>query len=388
MNPQSVIVLDGNTRIALAIIRSLGLKGIKVFVGGPCKLSRGFYSRFCSGHFVYGPADTLAGMNNFILDQVKKIKPDVLIPVLNKTFTIIMENKSEYEKYTKTIPMPDYEKFKDISDKRELVRLSCQSDMPVPETYCPEGEDEIEDLSGNIRYPVLIKPRISAGGFGIKLVENSLDLNSAYRDVVNIKNVDMDDVFFCGDSPIIQEYVNGKTLTSLSYCDEGVVKAMYISMSLRNYPVDFGPGILHVSVHHDKVRDLSARFLNDLKWNGIIGMQFIVDRKDGMPKLIDVNPRFIGLLESAIAAGIDFPYILFKKTTGDEVGQSYSYEEGRKFRWILFGELFYLLESKNKVKTILEYMSFKNTKCEISLNDFMPHIVQALRLLKNREEVR
>ncbi|MFC2092186.1 hypothetical protein ACFLTD_05375, partial [Elusimicrobiota bacterium] len=61
---------------------------------------------------------------------------------------------------------------------------------------------------------------------------------------------------------------------------------------------------------------------------------------------------------------------------------------GRRFRWVLFGELFHLFYTKNKFKTLISYMDFKGTSCEISVGDFMPHLIHALSLLINREEVR
>jgi hypothetical protein len=48
-----VIVLDGNQRSALAVTRSLGIKGIRVLVGTETKSPLASSSAYCSGSFVY-----------------------------------------------------------------------------------------------------------------------------------------------------------------------------------------------------------------------------------------------------------------------------------------------------------------------------------------------
>ena len=41
-------------------------------------------------------------------------------------------------------------------------------------------------------------------------------------------------------------------------------------------------------------------------------VEFKVDPRDGIPKLMEVNPRFWGSLQLAIVSGVDFPYLILK----------------------------------------------------------------------------
>ena len=41
-------------------------------------------------------------------------------------------------------------------------------------------------------------------------------------------------------------------------------------------------------------------------------IEFRIDSRDGVPKIMEVNPRFWGSLQLSILSGVDFPYLLYK----------------------------------------------------------------------------
>ena len=53
MRPGSVIVTDGNERSALAVTRSLGQRGLSVYIGAETPTSLSGASRYCTQPFVY-----------------------------------------------------------------------------------------------------------------------------------------------------------------------------------------------------------------------------------------------------------------------------------------------------------------------------------------------
>ncbi|MCF7875387.1 MAG: ATP-grasp domain-containing protein [Candidatus Omnitrophica bacterium] len=389
MNKRSVMILDGNTREALAIARSFGRKKINVIIGGYSRLSRAFYSKYCKAYFLYPEGNDLTrDTHKTILHYVKKFKPDVLMPILNKTFSVLLQHKEEYIPHTNLIPLPDDETFRLMEDKTQLLKLALKNNIPSPQTFYPKNLDDLKFLSQKLSYPILIKPRISAGGFGIRMVFSSQDLWEKYIELVNMKRISFPDSPFDSSFPIIQEHLSGDLINFYAYSEKGAVKAFFMTKTLRGYPLMFGPGIAAVSVRNEFAKEISLKIIKLLNWNGIIGFQYILDKRDGTPKIIDSNPRFWGTVENAILSGVDFPYMLFQKAIGKEVTCCFDYKEGREFRWVLFGELFYLLQSKNKIKTIADYLSFRKTHCEISLTDIKPHIIHTFSLLRNKREVR
>jgi predicted ATP-grasp superfamily ATP-dependent carboligase len=382
MPKKTVMVLDANTRTALAVVRDFGLKGIDVITGGSTRLSRAFYSKYSKAHFLY---PEVGDAHEVILSNVKKFKPDVIVPISDKSLELVIKNKQDYLLHTKLIPLPVYEVFNLVKNKYSLMKHALKENILIPRTFFLNNIDELKSLRSVLPYPVVIKPRVSAGGFGMGLV---LSQKSLLDKIIKAR------YSFCSDPgpephlPIIQEYIEGEVVNFYAYCEKGTAKTIYMTRTTRQYPVKFGPGIASVSIKDKLTADISLKLLRSLEWDGVISLQYIIDKRDGLPKFIDANPRLWGTLESAIVYGVDFSHQLFKIAIGEKIDIKYDYAVGNKFRWILFGEAFYLLKSKDKINTVVDYLDFKKTKCEVSLSDILPHVAHLFSLLIHRSEVR
>jgi len=71
-------------------------------------------------------------------------------------------------------------------------------------------------------------------------------------------------------------------------------------------------------------------------------VEFKLDRRDGQAKLMEVNGRFWGSLQLAIDSGLNFPLLLYRLATGENVPAQLVYKAGVKSRWFL-GDLDHLL---------------------------------------------
>lgn len=390
MRKKSVMVLDGSSRAALAIVRSLGQKGFEVFVGGNSAYARSFFSKYCRESFVYTESKNIEEsrkMHEEILAGVERFKPDVLIPIFSKSVLAVLRYRDEYEHKTRVISFSGYSAYRRLDDKAELTKLAMDSGVAVPETFFPENEEDVCRRAGELEYPVLIKPRVSAGGFGIKQASNPQELCARYRELIRLKERSISLEHFDPTSPIIQHFIQGAGMTAQTYCLKGKAQDMFIGKSLRQCPIPFGSPIAYKSVKHPKVKKIARDFLEKINWEGPVNLTFIEDVRDGIPKLIEVNPRLAGTVESAMASGVDLPLLLVMAALGELSPQTSDYAPGGIFRWVLFGELFYLLFSRRKIKALRELLDFKNCRCEISLRDLKPHLAHFLNLLIRRQGV-
>jgi predicted ATP-grasp superfamily ATP-dependent carboligase len=83
--------------------------------------------------------------------------------------------------------------------------------------------------------------------------------------------------------------------------------------------MDFGHASTFVElVDIPELQEISERFLSLIGYYGIGEVEFMHDLRSGEYKLIEVNPRVWGWHTLAIAAGLDFPYMLYQ----DMIGQS------------------------------------------------------------------
>ena len=154
------IVLDGNQRSALAVTRSLGMKGIKVIVGAEVSPSLSSCSRYCESSFSYpSPNKDPDKFFNKIVQYTEKENGVVLFPMTDVTLSEILRRKEEFDK-TVVIPFESYEKYIKISDKSKLFMLAQSLNIPIPKTYASsEYHGNIIPVSAfsGVEYPVVIK---------------------------------------------------------------------------------------------------------------------------------------------------------------------------------------------------------------------------------------
>jgi predicted ATP-grasp superfamily ATP-dependent carboligase len=96
-----------------------------------------------------------------------------------------------------------------------------------------------------------------------------------------------------------------------------------------------------VSVYRESIpldKDLvqkSFALLKALGWNGVAMVEFKIDARDGLPKLMEVNARFWGSLQLAVDAGVNFPLLLYRLACGEDAPPQFDYKVGVKSRWLL-----------------------------------------------------
>src|SRR2546430_9020252 len=69
-----------------------------------------------------------------------------------------------------------------------------------------------------------------------------------------------------------------------------------------------------------------------MAWHGPVMVEFRDDGA-GEPCLIEVNGRFWGSLELAVASGVDFPALWVALLRGERVAATTAYETGVTVRW-------------------------------------------------------
>jgi D-aspartate ligase len=215
-------------------------------------------------------------------------------------------------------------------DKRLTYRLAESLGMAMPKTWYPGYEDELRAL--DLPWPVIVKPAIKEHFFYATRAKawqaNDLgQLLSAYSTASSI----------AGDPReiIVQEVVPGGGDCQLAYCTffkEGAPVAGMTVCRRRQYPSDYGRASTYVeTVDVPVLEELSTRLLRAIDYYGLAELEYKHDPRDGSYKLLDVNLRTWGYHTLGGAAGVDFPYLLYR----DQIGLSVPRTAARtSVRWI------------------------------------------------------
>ena len=353
------LVLDAQMRNSLAIIRSLGKTGLNVTAGDETRFATGMFSKYCSDQVVYPKPRDEVKFVDFLLNIVKENDYDVIFPVTDATVVPLVKNKKKFTKYT-NIPFPDYDVLSKALDKGRTLKAAIENNVPCPKTYFVENLSEVEDLKEKLSYPIIIKPRTGFGSRGVTMCRSSDELVSRYNRVLEE----------FGPS-LIQEYIpNGGEIGVYALFNfDSEPRAVCVQRRIRSYPISGGPSTLRETIRHPELVDTAFRLLKAIDWVGVAMVEFRVDPRDNVPKLMEINPRFWGSLQLSILSGVDFPSLLYKLVIDGDIEPVIDYKTDIKCRWMLPGDMLWYLSSPHKVKNFSEFMKFNGNYDILSLDD-------------------
>jgi len=359
-----VLVTDAQMRNSLAVIRSLGNKGLEVTGAEETRFATGFFSKYCKNKLVYpSPHKYPDKFINYLLEVVKNDHYQVIFPVTDSTVILIARHKEEFCKYT-MVPLPDYEVLMKAMDKAETIKVAQENGISCPKTYPIDDIKEVEMVKDELQFPVIIKPRRGSGSRGLTLCQSAEELSSRYPKAVAAYGPCM-----------IQEYIphGGEELGVYALLNfDSKLRAVTVHKRLRSYPVSGGPSTLRETVSRPELVETALRLLKALQWWGIAMVEFKVDPRDNQPKLMEVNPRWWGSLQLSILSGVDFPYLLYKLVTEGDIEPVLDYKIELKCRWLLPGDILWFLSTDHKLHNLPKFLKWERNDDIISGKDLGP----------------
>jgi len=352
-----VLLLDGRTISCLPTIKALHLAGHEVSVAESDHLCPGFFSRFTKRRIKL--RDLKKDPDGFLADLVGHLATknyDILIPILDVTATLVCQHKGFLEQYVR-IPLPDYPVFMRARDKSQTMKIAHQNGLPCPKTYFPE-DLKIEKLARAVDYPVLIKPNIGVGARGLTKVCNSSELIGLYPKVVARYGP-------CS----IQEFIDQTDLqykAQIFIDRDKKVKGCVVYSKIRHYPLGGGVSTLNCTVARPDIAEIGIKLLQAMEWSSYGDIDLIADPRDGLVKIMEVNPRITGSIKICFESGVDFANMLVAYALGYEVAAVNKYRTGVYLR-NLGMDLLWFLKSKQRFKANPSWFWFlgKNLKYEV-----------------------
>jgi predicted ATP-grasp superfamily ATP-dependent carboligase len=375
-HPPRVLITDGHWAKTLAATRSLGKRGIRVTVGESTAIATTFFSRYCAHRLVYpSPQTHPEAFITTLIRELKRRPYTMVLPMEERTTLLLARYREELEPLT-FLPLTDFASLDRARRKDEVLKLAGRLGVPAPATVFPQELAEVRDQLPRLPVPAVIKPRLGSGSTGILYVRRREDLWAAYLKAHERAPL-----------PLIQEYIpeGGPAVgASFLFDQDHRPVAHFVHKRLRQYPLTGGPSTLRESIADPAVRELGERILTALQWYGVAMVEFRYDPRDGLPKLMEINPRFWGSLPLAVYAGVDFPYLIFRMARGESFSGPPEYSPGKRCRWLLPGDLLHFFKSPNRLHLDPGFFRFfeKNTGHDFfSWSDPLPVAGRILTLL-------
>lgn len=329
-NRTRVLVTDGDNRAALAITRSLGRRGYHVSVAEHRIPALAQTSRYCAASRQYpDPATEERAFVDALVRIVRDDRIDVLLPVSDITTALVSERRSEIEPFCR-VPLPSASALASAADKVAVLKLATELGVAAPRSLLVSNPDVVVTDAIDLGWPIVVKPRRSRvrtpSGWTSCAVSYARAPDELARKLAG----------WPADAYplILQEKISGHGCGVFMCCRRGRIVATFGHKRLREKPPSGGVSVLSESIPVPPLAHQSAAaLLQRLEWDGVAMVEFKMDDRDGVPKLMEINGRFWGSLQLAIDAGVDFPAMLLDNSGESGGGSPPAYRVGVKNRW-------------------------------------------------------
>ena len=224
---------------------------------------------------------------------------------------------------TSGCPRPELASIRHAWDKRETYRLAERLSIPIPRTWFPRSEEDLAAIDVErpgrgeardqgallLRHPRQGLARGHRGGAARRLPPGRA--RSCRRARSSSRRL-----------------IPGGGQEQYAYCaffrDGRPVASMTVRRR-RQHPSDFGRASTYVeTISAAGARRAVQPVPAGIGYYGLVELEYKRDPRDGACKLLDVNARTWGYHTLGQAAGVDFPYLLFRDQMGAPVEEAHA----------------------------------------------------------------
>ncbi|HEY3417519.1 MAG TPA: ATP-grasp domain-containing protein [Armatimonadota bacterium] len=365
----TVLVTDAGYPQTLGAVRALARAGYRVDAIGQGKhvvrcsryLTRIAYDdrRFTEEHF----PEFLA----FLRDA----HYDVLLPIGAKSVLLAAAHLPEISQHC-AVPLPSPAAIETCMDKLRVYQLALQQGVLAPRTWHITSSDDLEVVRQEAAFPVVLKGRYEVDPRPCHYVTAPEELSPAFT-------------AWCaqggeGAETLAQEYIQGEGCGFFGLYQHGELRRCFMHRRLREVPATGGASCCAESIFAQDLLDAGEALMAPLQWHGVVMVEFKRQRDTGTLYLMEINAKFWGSLDLAIAAGVNFPALAAQVALGEDVPRSCAYAVGLRYHWPFGdGELLHLRQRPRDWGAFLRDCLNPRVKSNVWYTDLLPTLRLALK---------
>ncbi|MBZ2168207.1 hypothetical protein [Marinobacter sp. F4216] len=320
------LLLLGGRENTLSVTRSLGKKGVPVYVMAP-KNCAAHYSRYCRKSWVV-PEGTIE--EDFYRQQLleshipTELSNALVFTCSDRAITFVAHFQNELKnRFELEITPPEL--HNSLLDKQTTLAMAKEAGCDIPAYWHIETISDIERHITSITFPVLIKPIHShkfESEFRVKLL-----LVNGPKELFR----QAERVLSAGIAFMLCEHIPGPDSLLSSYYtyidDDSKEYFAFTKRIIRRSPKNFGRGSLHATQWLPETAEAGQRFFRGINFKGLGNVEFKRDPRDGKLKIIECNARFTAAQEHVLQSGVDIAELIYRHRTGQECQEIEGYRE-------------------------------------------------------------
>lgn len=259
-------------------------------------------------HFIV-PKITDPNYIDYILDICEKENITGVLSLIDPELNLLAENYERFKEIGTTPIISDIDLIKLSFDKYKFSEFVTQLGFKSVKSYKDLSSFNNAYNSGEIEFPVFVKPITGSASININKVDSSEQL---------------EDLFVRYDDLLIQEIMDEKEYGVDVYID--MVSNEPVSIFIKEkLAMRAGETDKSISVKNEKLFDIIINFVKKIGYRGIIDID--VFEKNGEFYISEVNPRFGGGYPHAYEAGINVPSQIINNLNRIENEKNFDYEQ-------------------------------------------------------------
>ena len=279
---KKVLLLDGYGRQIPSLLRQLHQLGCIVTTVNHSKLDVGYTSRYADKRIVAkGIRDDRALLKKVIDEAIASGKFDIIFPVLEPSTDIVSQYVEDGTLGNIKALCAPREAFLKAYDKQQTMKVCMENGIPCPITKL--DDETLEEYLKKVDFPLAAKPRKGSGGAGFKRINNREELDNYLADgTIKVEEY------------VIQEFIPQDAYMCNCYVmmdDEHTPMYSVAIQTYRWFPIDGGPGCFALTVDQPFVTGNAIKLFRNLGWSGFGQVSFMMDSRDHMPKITEINGR-------------------------------------------------------------------------------------------------
>ena len=301
---------------ALGVARTLGRLCIPVYLISDRGLFPIAFSRYWKGTLTWDLSAPIDQSLGFLLDVGRRVgSHPILLPTTDRTAVFVAENAGVLGEGF-TFPKVSPTLVRSLTNKWQMFFVAKENGIPVPETILIRSRDDIVKFLDGARFPIMLKGAdpLLFKGTTKEIVNSARDLLEKY-----------DRKATAGSSSLmLQEYIPGDDHTVWMcnvYLDRNSeCLATFTGRKIRQWPPHAGIATLAVSQANEVVETATRHFMKAVGYRGMVEVEYRYDARDGLYKVLDVNPRLSGAFRlSSTTNGMDVVRVCYLDQTGQAI---------------------------------------------------------------------
>jgi predicted ATP-grasp superfamily ATP-dependent carboligase len=360
MTPYDALILDGGSRQSLASTRSLGRAGLRLAVAecfaecDPSLPVLSFRSKYCAREVVLpsyaADPDAFA---DAVADFVRENPVRVVLPTADGSIAAMAPRREQLAGLGCTLALAPSDVLEITNDKDQTLAVARELGIPYPLSMTIDSLDDLPDMTKRFGFPVVLKPTISWASHATARLQATDVIDEAEAtDVIRR-------YLAAGAKAIAQQWVGGTREGVTLFMVDGQILASCAHLAHRTSPALGGASAMRESIPLlPDIYEPAVALTRAVGMQGVCEVEFRRDL-DGRPMLMEINTRLAGTIENAVHAGVDFPLLIWRRASGQNLlagpvaglipanGQTL-YKLGVRTRW-LHGDMRWLRDNSHRI---------------------------------------